>query len=585
MASMKLPESLPRQIFLARALTGSIEILMLGIILFIEGAMLWDNPVAHAVFYSVLGVLIVSSLLRHSLRMKQAIYKWRCFKTMIPDLAMIVVVLSLIGHPVIMALLTALTIVYDLVKIFKKTGAGRWFIRRIVGTPEQSTAFSFIGMIAIGSVLLSLPRASADGNPIAFVDALFTATSAHCVTGLTVINTSLDQWARTDLKAFSSFGHVVILALIQIGGIGIMTLSAASIALLSGKLKPHDRKMADSNVGRDDSAISIVSMVRQIVIMTLAIEAVGAMSLFLRFQGLFPGDIGKAAWFSLFHAVSAFCNAGFSLYSNGLVRFLSDPLVNVTVMSLIILGGLGFPVISVLISRNTWSHGFRHGVSGLSIHAKLVLLMTAILVIGGAALLFATDYNGAQAGLSPGDRVWASMFQSVSARTAGFNTIDIGATAAPAVLVYVILMFIGAAPGGTGGGIKVTTFALLFLSVKASLRRRADIEVFNRSVHPRTLHNIIVITFLSLIGCFGTTFLLTWAQPGVTIDRALFESVSAFATCGLSMNLTPDLHVPGKLMITALMYLGRIGPLTLTLALARRAPVGVSYPQGKILVG
>lgn len=585
MNPFKLPESLPQRIFMARVATAVIETSMLGLILFIEGAMLWENVTAIGVFYGMLCVLIVSSAIRHTLRIRQAIYKWRCFKTAIPDLVMTVVIMALIGHPVIMAMLTAATIVYDLFKIFKSTGAGRWVLRKLVGTPEQATAFSFIGLISLGTILLCLPRASSDGNPIAFVDALFTATSAHCVTGLAVINTSLDEWSRADLKSFSSFGHVVILFLIQIGGLGIMTLSSASIALLSGRLRPHDRHVADSNIARDDSAISIVSMVRQILTMTAIIEIVGAAILSIRFWNLFPAAPEKAVWFGLFHAVSAFCNAGFSLFSTGLVQFRTDPTVNLTVMTLIILGGLGFPVISVLFNSQTWSQGFRHGVQSLSIHAKLVLVGTAVLILGGAILLFLLDYDGAQRGMALGERVWSSFFQSVASRTAGFNTVDIGATATPAVMVYVILMFIGAAPGGTGGGIKVTTFALLVLSVKATLRRRADIEVFNRSVHPRTLHNIIVITFLSLIGCFTATLLLTWMENGVSLERALFESISAFATCGLSMNLTPDLHTPAKLMITLLMYLGRIGPLTLTLALARRAPVGVSYPQGKVLVG
>lgn len=585
MAALKLPRTLPARIYLARVATAVIEIITLAAILYIEGSMLWDNPIARAFFYSLLGFLIASSVLRHSLRLAQAIYKWRCFKTMLPDLLMTIVILAFFGHPVIMAALTGLTIVYDLVKIFKKTGAGRWFVSRIVGTPEQSMAFSFLGLIAIGTVLLSLPRASADSRSIAFVDALFTATSAHCVTGLTVINTSLDQWARADLDSFSSFGHVVILALIQLGGIGIMTLSAASVALISGRLKPHARNVAEASVGHDDSAISVVTMVRQIVTMTVLIETLGSIALSARFWSVFPGHPFKALWFGVFHAVSAFCNAGFSLFSDGLVRFTGDPIVNLSVMSLVILGGIGFPVISALSSRNTWSQGFRHGLSSLSIHTRLVLIMTAVLVLGGAILLFAADYNGAQKGLALDERVWASLFQSVAARTAGFNTVDIGATSPQAVFVYVFLMFVGTAPGGTGGGIKITTFALLFLSVKASLRRRAEITVFNRSVHPRTLHNIIVITFLAMIACFVTTFLLTWSQDGVTPARALFESVSAFATAGLSMNLTPDLNTGGKLMITALMYLGRIGPLTLTLALARRAPVGVGYPQGRILVG
>ena len=581
----RIPENLPRRILQARMVTAAFELTALALILVMEGLMAWESWAFLAAFYSVVGLLIASSLYRHSLRLLQAIYKWRCLKTAVPDLILIALTLSLIPKPPLMALVAGCAIIYDLVKIFRRTGAGQWFIGRFIGTPEKAVAFSFIVLILVGTILLMMPRSSANGLSISFIDALFTATSAHCVTGLAVLHTGIDHLARSDIGGFSAVGQIIILVLIQTGGLGIMTLSSASIALFAGRLRMNSREVMQTSVGRDDSTLTVVGLVRQIVVMTLIIETVGALLLSVRFWGIFPSQPDKALWFGVFHSISAFCNAGFSLFSNSLVQFRTDPIVNLTVISLVVLGGLGFPVLSALFSFRTWSDGFTGGLRQLSIHAKLVLLLTGIMIVAGAVLLFIFDYNGAQAGFGMGERVWASLFQSVTARTAGFNTVDIGQSTTPAVMLFLFLMFVGTAPGGTGGGIKITTFALIVLSVKATMRRRSDIELFNRSVHPRTIHNVVVIAFVSLMACFVATFLLTWLEPEVRLERALFESVSAFGTVGLSMNLTMDLHWPAKLLVTILMYVGRIGPLTLTLALARRTPVGVSYPQGRILVG
>lgn len=581
----RVPENLPRRILLARKATAAIELAALGLILVMEGLMAWQSPGFLAAFYSIIGMLIASSVYRHALRLIQAIYKWRCLKTVVPDLILIFLTLALIPKPPLMALVAGGAIVYDLIKIFRRTGAGRWFIGRFIGTPEKAVAFSFIGLILIGTILLMMPRSSANGLPISFIDALFTATSAHCVTGLTVLHTGIDHLARSDIGGFSAVGQIIILVLIQTGGLGIMTLSSASIALFAGRLKMNSRDVMDTSIGRDDSTLTVVGLVRQIVVMTVIIEIIGALMLSVRFWNVFPTQPDRALWFGLFHSISAFCNAGFSLFSDSLVQFRTDPIVNITVIALIILGGLGFPVLSAVFSMRTWADGFRTGIRQLSIHAKLVLLLTGIMIAGGAILLFIFDFNGSQAGFGTGERIWASIFQSVTARTAGFNTVDIGQATTPAIMVFLFLMFVGTAPGGTGGGIKITTFAMIVLSVKATMRRRSDIELFNRSVHSRTIHNVVVIAFVSLMACFLATFLLTWLEPDVRLERALFESVSAFGTVGLSMNLTMDLHWPAKLLVTILMYVGRIGPLTLTLALARRTPVGVSYPQGRILVG
>lgn len=585
MFRLKLHMDLPTRIRNSSILVSLTGIVLLCTILGIEGTAAWDSETIVTAFHVVNGLFVFATLYAHYLRLDQAIYKSRYLKSIIPDGLLLVLMGIAIANAPALALASALNIVYHLGREFKRTGAGQMFAHTLMHNPAMATALSFVGTISAGTLLLMLPRSSMDSTPVSFVDALFTATSANCVTGLAVINTSLDAFSNPRLLSFSPFGQAVILFLIQIGGLGIMTFTSASLALMSGRLLPKERAILSDIITRDDTSTSIPSLFRSIFFMTFAFEIVGTIILSIRFLPLFPDNLSMAVWFGFFHAVSAFCNAGFSLFSTNLSAFQTDPVVNLTVMTLIVFGGIGFPVIAVLFSKGTWARGIITGIKQMPVHSRLVIRMTLILIIGGALLLFLADYNGAQANLSTGQRIWSSFFQSVSSRTAGFNTIDIGMTSKPAVMVYVLLMFIGASPGGTGGGIKTTTFALLVLSVQASLRRRDEIHLFNRQVGADKLQKVVVLTFIALATCLTGTVLLEFLEPSVTTEQALFETVSAFGTVGLSMNLSPTLHDPAKLLVTLIMYIGRIGPLTITLALAKKASVKVSYPEGRVLVG
>jgi trk system potassium uptake protein TrkH len=585
MFGLKLNLDLPTRIRNSSILVSLTGIVLLCTILGIEGTAAWESETIVTAFHVVNGLFVLATLYAHYLRLDQAIFKTRYLKSIIPDGLLLVLMGIAIANAPALALASVLNIIYHLGREFKRTGAGQMFANSLMHNPAMATALSFIGTISGGTLLLMLPRSSMDSTPVSFVDALFTATSANCVTGLAVINTSLDAFSNPRLLSFSPFGQAVILFLIQIGGLGIMTFTSASLALMSGRLLPKERAILSDIITRDDTSTSIPSLFRSIFFMTFAFEIVGTIILSIRFLPLFPGDVPTAVWYGFFHAVSAFCNAGFSLFSTNLAAFQTDPVVNLTVMTLIVFGGIGFPVIAVLFSKSTWARGLITGIKQMPVHSRLVIRMTLILIVGGALLLFIADYNGAQANLSTGQRIWSSFFQSVSSRTAGFNTIDIGLTSKPAVMVYVLLMFIGASPGGTGGGIKTTTFALLVLSVQAALRRRDEIHVFNRQVSADKLQKVVVLSFIALATCFIGTVLLEMLQPNVTTEQALFETVSAFGTVGLSMNLSPTLNDPAKLLVTLIMYIGRIGPLTITLALAKKASVKVSYPEGRILVG
>ncbi|KPK64905.1 hypothetical protein AMJ83_01505 [candidate division WOR_3 bacterium SM23_42] len=429
----------------------------------------------------------------------------------------------------------------------------------------QVIALSFGGTILIGTLLLTFPSATADGRGTSFIDALFTATSATCVTGLIVQDTPV---------YFSTLGQVVILVLIQLGGIGIMSYSAF-LALLFGRFTLGQRGMLQEMMEEERN---VLSMILYVFKMTFVIEIIGAIILFFRWISIFRDPI-QTLYLSIFHSVSAFCNAGFSLFSNSLENYIADPVVNVVIMALIILGGIGFIVVYE-VTRN---------LSGakrlLSIHTKLVLVTSAVLVIVGFLLIFFIEFDSAFLDYSLTGKLWGAVFQSVTPRTAGFNTVPIASLSTITLTIIIILMFIGASPGSTGGGIKTSTFAILLLSLGNILRGKEDIEVFKRKIPSTIVYKamaIVVGTLLLLV----SIFLLLLAFEKQPFLPLLFESVSAFGTVGLSMGITPDLTIIGKLLIIILMYGGRIGPLTLGFALTRTLRRGkVEYPVAKIMIG
>lgn len=441
--------------------------------------------------------------------------------------------------------------------------------------PTRVLAISFLLTILAGTFLLTLPAATADGRGAAILDALFTATSAVCVTGLIVVDTG---------SYFSRFGQVVILGLIQIGAIGIMTLSA-SVALLFRRRLGLRTRAVMQNLMEETSAQGLAGIVRYIVGMTFAIEAIGFVVLFFRWGDIFP-DTGERLYYALFHSISAFCNAGFSLFANSLAgRPGEDPIVLLTIGGLIILGGIGFTVISGFLNRDLLKKGVRRTFGRLNSQSRLILFLTFLLLALGTLFIFFFEFDQSLDTMPAGEKLLTAFFQSVTARTAGFNRVDMSHMVPATILLTIILMFIGAAPGSTGGGIKITTLGVLVLSVKAMLQGREDVEIYRRTIPKSTVYRTIAITVISAL-VVTVFFLLLLATQAVPFQSMLFETISAFANVGLSLGVTPNLNFVGRLLVILLMYIGRIGPLTLTLAIGEKLhSADYRYPAARIQIG
>ncbi|MBM3315500.1 Trk family potassium uptake protein [candidate division WOR-3 bacterium] len=438
----------------------------------------------------------------------------------------------------------------------------------------QTLALSFAALIAVGTLLLTFPAATADGRGAPFLDALFTATSATCVTGLIVRDTP---------GFFSHFGQLVILGLIQLGALGIMTFSTSVAVILGHRLGLGERR-AVAEMVEETRDMDIARAVRYILLFTLLAETLGTIILFLRFLPEFPTAF-SALYHALFHSISAFCNAGFSLFSDSLVRYQADFVVNITVIGLVLLGGLGFMVVHEVINRNTLRRGLSPALRELTVHSRIVLTASAILVAAGAVLFFFFEFDRTLAGLPLGTRLLASLFQSVTPRTAGFSTVPLNALHPATLFILVLLMFIGASPGGTGGGIKTTTFAVLLLAVRSRLTSREEIIAGRRSLPRDVVYRATAIAATSA-AAVAAIFVFLLSVEAFRFQDLLFETVSAFGTVGLSTGLTPDLSAAGRLGIIVLMYVGRLGPLTLAMAMgARRPRLAIDYPQARVMVG
>ncbi|OQA08868.1 MAG: Ktr system potassium uptake protein B [bacterium ADurb.Bin374] len=437
--------------------------------------------------------------------------------------------------------------------------------------PARLIAMSFAGVILIGAFLLVLPVSISAGFKPSFLTALFTSTSAVCVTGLNVIDPS---------RYFTLFGQIIVVCLIQIGGLGIMTLSAG-ISLLAGKrLRMSERSLMQNVLDQSDLA-GLRNILIDIFRWTFIIEAAGALILAFRFHSILSCSIRRAAYLGVFHAVSSFCNAGFALFSDNLMGFAWDPIICFTVMGLIVAGGLGFAVLGVI---NAWLLGSRRGPA--DVHVRLVILTSLCLIFIGAAFIAFLEFDApAMQHLNAPEKLMAALFQSVTTRTAGFNTIDIGVMRTSSLFLMAILMFIGASPASTGGGIKTTTFAVMLLALDAQMQGKNEVTVYERVIPSDVVLKSFLITAISATLVALYTFLLTLTEDQDLI-KVLFEAASAFGTVGLSANLTPSLSPLGQLLIISLMFIGRIGPLTL--ALSVRAPVrrgDVRYPTTRVLVG
>jgi trk system potassium uptake protein TrkH len=437
------------------------------------------------------------------------------------------------------------------------------FFRR----PALLVAASFAGLITVGTLLLSFPAAATGGVAISPIDALFTATSAACVTGLVVVDTP---------STFTPFGLATILALIQAGGLNIMVLSAFA-ALLSGDSLGLKGEQALGEILEVPRARTATRLAVFIVVATLVIEALGTVLLAYPFAARGEG-LGNALWKALFHSVSAFCNAGFALQSDSLSGFRADSYVLLVVAALIVLGGLGFTVLGAGWARLTGSR------APLSVQLKVVLTASTILTLGGAFSFGVLEWQRSLAGLAAGEKIVNAIFQSVTARTAGFNTVEFLHLHPATLAILMVLMFIGASPGGTGGGIKTTTAAVLLGAIPAIARGQSGVVLFRRAIPLETVYRAAAIAVLAaLTATVGTVGLLAM---GVTpFEGALFEVISALGTVGLSLGATAQLTTAGKAIVAALMFIGRIGPLSLALLLARPGRRRVRSPDARLTVG
>lgn len=446
--------------------------------------------------------------------------------------------------------------------------------------PPQIITLSYLATVMAGALLLCFPISVVPGKHISFVDALFTSTSALSLTGLSVQDTG---------TFFSLFGQFVIIFLIQVGGLGIMTFSTLFAIIIGKKLNIRQNFIAQSAFDSQDIS-QIKYLVKNIILLTVGIELLGAFLLFISWTDFFKHISWGVLYSSIFHSIAAFCNSGFSLFPNSLSDYRGDVFVNFTMCALIVLGGLGFIVLADLMNISKVKPSERW--FRLSLQSKIALIMSAILIFIGAVLLFFIGFSGysfSELGLK--DRFLASVFQSVSARTAGFSTVDISTMSIGGLFVLIILMFIGASPGSTGGGIKTVTFWVLIAAMGAMFNNKNRIVLFKKTIPKLMFRRAFCVVFLSVVLIFIATFLLCITDKSKTIEggsfiKNLFEVVSAFGTVGFSTGITGGLSVLGKLVIIITMFTGKIGLFTLAIALTLRSEkVVVYYPEEKIMVG
>jgi trk system potassium uptake protein TrkH len=447
----------------------------------------------------------------------------------------------------------------------------------ILRSPARVSICGFATLIAIGTALLMLPAASTTGS-LRFVDALFTAVSASCVTGLVVVDTG---------SALSTFGQMVILCLIQVGGLGIMTMSTLFL-LLGGRRPSLAGRMVIKDTFTGGGEKSVRDIIQNVVQFTLVIEGIGALVIFLRFL---PGrTVGEALYCAIFHAISAFCNAGFSLFADSLIAYRQDWVLNLMICILIICGGIGFLVLSELKQNFSFN---RRSWSKLSLHSKLVLTVTGILLVSSSIMIILMEWHNTLAPLSFPNRFLAGFFQAVTARTAGFNTLPIGEMANETLFILVLLMFIGASPGSCGGGIKTSTFASLVVMGLSRLRGQERPQIFQRTISAASIGKAISVVLISTLVIVLANLIILMTELGETphpVSRGkflelLFEVVSAFGTVGLSTGVTAGLGKAGKLILSMVMFVGRLGPLVIAMAVSRSTAPRYYYAEEEIMSG
>ncbi len=446
------------------------------------------------------------------------------------------------------------------------------FIEKWKLRPAQVFALGFAVIILIGAILLNLPIVTVAGKSIGFINALFTATSAVCVTGLVVVDTGT-YW--------NTFGQVIILTLIQIGGLGFMTMASLIFLIIGRRISLQGRLMMQESLNSFNIA-GVVRLTKHVVMLTFTIEAIGAALLSIRFIPMY--GVSRGIYLSIFHAISAFCNAGFDIMGNftSLTGFVSDPLVNFTIIGLIITGGIGFAIILDLLnfrSHKRWQ-----------LNTKIVLATTAILLVIGFVLTLLIEWtNPATLGnLSLKGKLLGALFNSVTPRTAGFNTLPTDMLRPSTLVIVMSLMFIGGSPASTAGGIKTTTVALVFLHIYCITKGKKDTEVFNRRISREALDRALAVLGIGIGIIVSILILLNITEQGANFIEIAFEAFSAFGTVGLSIGLTGKLTTLGKIIIAFAMFFGRLGGLTIVFALAKRQhdySRQLRYPEGKVTVG
>lgn len=442
-------------------------------------------------------------------------------------------------------------------------------IQKIRLSPPRILAGGFALIIFMGTLLLMLPIANTSGEALPFLDALFTATSATCVTGLVVVDTGTH---------FTIFGQIVIAVLIQIGGLGFMTM-ATLVALVFKRRITYKERLILQEAMNQTSVEGIVALIRKVIIYSLTIETVCAVLFAIRWA--FDMPLGQALYFGIWHSISLFNNAGFDIFGDfrSLTGYVADPFINLISIFLIVTGGLGFVVLSDLAEYRSKRR--------LSLHSKVVLTATPALILVGMLVILIFEFsNPVTLGrLDGGGKLLASLFQSVATRTAGANTLDIANMEQATQFFMILLMFIGASPGSTGGGIKTTTFVLLLGAVWAMVRGREDIVFFRYRLEPERILKALSIVLLALFIVIGATMILSTTEDHHFL-MILFEATSAFGTVGLSMGLTQDLTDVGKMLIIMLMFIGRVGLITMAYALGRREGKELyRHPEGKMIIG
>lgn len=455
------------------------------------------------------------------------------------------------------------------------------FVGSLARHPARvSFAWYATGIVA-GSVLLAQPFCrQATVAPISIIDAAFTSTSALCVTGLNVRSTGHD---------FSLLGQLIILALVQLGGIGIITVTTYITLRLGGRQNLHNRTLLAETLGSANEP-DLRQVLRQVVRFTLFFEAIGALLLTIRF--LFDHEPLDALWHGVFHSVAAFCNAGFSLNDDSLAPYQGDWLVNLTIMMLIIIGGIGYPVM-IDVARN-WRYSWGDLWSRLMLHSKLMLVGTTTLIALGTAVVLVFEWDHALADMPNGKRLLVAMFQSVTSRTAGFNSVDIGSLRDATLFVIILLMLVGAGPCSTAGGFKVSTLAVLILRARSSFSGLRRLNVARRTIPQQAIDRAIVTAFLfAVTSILGLIALLSFEQfqsvglvSGELFLDTAFEVASALGTVGITTGLTPHLTTAGKMVIIVLMFVGRLGPITVVAAVSRATrDDAIAYASEEPLVG